>query len=170
MMPSHGSRARRGDANRDRLRQARGHRFVPHGDGQVADAHNHRVGAILVARRGSTPSVHSEVGGDERRAILRLKSIARTDRWSSSSTCHSFYGSPRCPNRALGRRKARRVSARLEVEFDETTDQPPIRNIFVPHTGQVPSVAGLPFFMVIVLVLHLALCLALDTVGLSRHW
>jgi hypothetical protein len=27
--------------------------------------------------------------------------------------------------------------------------QPPIRNILVPHTGQVPSVAGLPFFIVI---------------------
>ena len=28
-------------------------------------------------------------------------------------------------------------------------DQAPILNILVPQTGQVPSVAGLPFFMVI---------------------
>jgi hypothetical protein len=27
--------------------------------------------------------------------------------------------------------------------------QPPILNIFVPHTGQMPWVAGLPFFIVI---------------------
>jgi hypothetical protein len=27
--------------------------------------------------------------------------------------------------------------------------QPPILNIFVPHTGQVPCVAGFPFFIVI---------------------
>lgn len=26
---------------------------------------------------------------------------------------------------------------------------PPILNIFVPHTGQMPCVAGLPFFIVI---------------------
>ena len=75
-----GRGARRGDANRDRLQQARGHRFVPHGDGQVADAHNHRVGAILVARRGSTPSVHSEVGGDERRADPGASEVDRQDR------------------------------------------------------------------------------------------
>jgi hypothetical protein len=39
----------------------------------------------------------------------------------------------------------RRASLSVVVDFD----QAPIRNIFVPHTGQVPSVAGFPFFMVI---------------------
>ena len=31
----------------------------------------------------------------------------------------------------------------------EMSDQAPILNILVPQTGQVPSVAGLPFFIVI---------------------
>jgi hypothetical protein len=35
------------------------------------------------------------------------------------------------------------------VPWNVPADYPPILNIFVPHTGQVPSVAGLPFFIVI---------------------
>jgi hypothetical protein len=42
------------------------------------------------------------------------------------------------------RRVTRRVSS-----FDEERCQPPILNILVLQTGQTPCVAGLPFFMVI---------------------
>jgi hypothetical protein len=34
--------------------------------------------------------------------------------------------------------------------------QPPILNILVPHTGQVPWVAGLPFFIVILVSLRMS--------------
>jgi hypothetical protein len=44
----------------------------------------------------------------------------------------------RSPARGAGRAKIRRSAC-----------QPPILNIFVPHTGQVPWVAGFPFFIVI---------------------
>ncbi len=38
----------------------------------------------------------------------------------------------------------------------------PMRNILVPHTGQMPWVAGLPFFMVMLLALFISL--------LARHF
>jgi hypothetical protein len=50
-------------------------------------------------------------------------------------------GRPRDSTRRAGD-PARLGRSRLEC-------QPPILNIFVPHTGQMPWVAGLPFFMVI---------------------
>ena len=49
-----------------------------------------------------------------------------------------------------GTERARREVRRALSDLVRTGGgQPPILNIFVPHTGQMPSVAGLPFFMVI---------------------
>jgi hypothetical protein len=42
-----------------------------------------------------------------------------------------------------------RASARERTPDHSIGDQPPILNILVPHTGQVPWVAGFPFFIVI---------------------
>jgi hypothetical protein len=49
------------------------------------------------------------------------------------------------------RRGSRRVSS-----FDEWRCQPPILNIFVLQTGQTPCVAGLPFFMVILVAFSIS--------------
>jgi hypothetical protein len=50
---------------------------------------------------------------------------------------------------SAGKRRARRPKPARSRLIRGERRQPPILNIFVPHTGQEPWVAGLPFFMVI---------------------
>src|SRR5439155_12842413 len=93
------------------------------------------------------------------------RSIARIDRSATSST--GLHCSGRTRNRPLdgGHRVSRRHAAerpddatcggaggsRVPIRTAGSERQPPILNILVPHTGQVPWVAGLPFFIVILL-------------------
>ena len=73
-------RARRRDADADRIRPAIGASRLPHLDGQLTEpAHDIVDARLVVRRRGATPD-DLQLGGDERRADLGAAEIDRQDR------------------------------------------------------------------------------------------